>query len=58
MKDSNSPKHSPLEAAHIASGARMIEFGGWLMPLQYKGIIEEHRSQLEAQEHLNGLKPC
>ena len=27
---------------HRAAGARMIEFGGWEMPLQYSGIVEEH----------------
>lgn len=37
-------KHSPLEAAHIACGARMVEFGGWYMPVQYSGIMDEHRS--------------
>lgn len=37
-------KHSPLEGGHIACGARMVEFGGWLMPVQYSGIIDEHRA--------------
>src|SRR6266852_1181223 len=27
---------------HRAAGARMIEFGGWEMPLQYSGIVDEH----------------
>lgn len=27
---------------HVSAGARMIEFGGWTMPLQYTGIVEEH----------------
>jgi aminomethyltransferase len=27
---------------HRASGARMVDFGGWDMPVQYSGIIEEH----------------
>ncbi|HEY3524029.1 MAG TPA: glycine cleavage system aminomethyltransferase GcvT [Candidatus Limnocylindrales bacterium] len=39
--------HSPLEDRHEALGARMIEFGGWLMPLQYRGILEEHRAVRE-----------
>jgi aminomethyltransferase len=34
---------TPLTDAHRALGARLIEFGGWLMPLQYGSIIEEHR---------------
>jgi aminomethyltransferase len=36
-------KRTPLHAAHVKAGARMVEFGGWDMPVQYKGIIEEHR---------------
>jgi aminomethyltransferase len=35
---------TPLADRHAALGARMVEFGGWLMPLQYKGILEEHRA--------------
>lgn len=34
--------HSPLEAAHIALGARLILFGGWVMPVQYTSILSEH----------------
>ncbi len=33
---------TPLHDWHVAAGARVIEFGGWEMPLQYTGIIEEH----------------
>jgi aminomethyltransferase len=36
-------KRTPLYAAHVKAGARMVEFGGWDMPVQYAGIIEEHR---------------
>lgn len=35
---------SPLDAAHRALGARMVEFGGWDMPIQYTGVLEEHRA--------------
>ena len=39
------PAHvSPLLDRHEALGAKLIEFGGWLMPLQYTGILEEHRA--------------
>ena len=37
-------KRTPLHAAHVRLGARMIGFGGWDMPVQYAGIVEEHRS--------------
>jgi aminomethyltransferase len=33
-----------LTETHRALGARLIEFGGWLMPVQYGSIIEEHRT--------------
>ncbi len=35
---------SPLDAQHRARGARMVPFGGWEMPLQYTGVLEEHRA--------------
>lgn len=34
--------HSPLESAHLTLGARLIPFGGWLMPVQYTSILTEH----------------
>src|SRR5438093_11142732 len=38
-------RHSPLDAAHRALGARMVEFGGWEMPLSYPaGTLAEHRA--------------
>jgi len=33
---------TPLNAVHRALGARMVDFGGWDMPVQYTGIIDEH----------------
>jgi aminomethyltransferase len=36
--------HTPLHAWHQAHGARMVEFGGWSMPVQYTSIIEEHQA--------------
>ncbi|MDR1190682.1 MAG: glycine cleavage system aminomethyltransferase GcvT [Verrucomicrobiales bacterium] len=35
---------TPLAAAHEALGAKMVEFGGWLMPVQYAGILQEHQA--------------
>ena len=35
-------KKTPLNARHRAHGARMVEFGGWDMPVEYSGITEEH----------------
>jgi glycine cleavage system T protein (aminomethyltransferase) len=36
-----------LIGVHRALGARLIEFGGWLMPVQYAGILEEHKAVRE-----------
>jgi aminomethyltransferase len=35
-------RHSPLEAAHVALGAKLVSFAGWNMPVQYTSIIDEH----------------
>ena len=40
-------RDSALAAIHRARGARLIEFGGWLMPVQYAGILDEHRAVRE-----------
>src|SRR5580704_2344987 len=38
-------RHSPLQAAHVALGAKMVPFGGWEMPLAYpQGTVAEHRA--------------
>src|SRR3954464_5745622 len=39
--------HSPLHERHVALGARMAEFGGWQMPIQYSGVVEEHTAVRE-----------
>lgn len=44
MTDHGNLRHSPLDAEHRALGARMVEFGGWDMPIQYEGVLEEHRA--------------
>lgn len=36
------PKRTPLYDAHVNLGARMIDFSGWMMPVQYDGIMAEH----------------
>jgi aminomethyltransferase len=37
-------KRTPLYACHVEAGARLVEFAGWEMPVQYAGVIEEHRA--------------
>jgi len=35
-------RQSPLHDRHVALGAKLAEFGGWEMPIQYTGVVEEH----------------
>ncbi|MCY1005294.1 glycine cleavage system aminomethyltransferase GcvT [Nannocystis pusilla] len=44
MAETSSLQHTPLHDAHVARGAKMVDFGGWHMPLQYEGILAEHRA--------------
>jgi glycine cleavage system T protein (aminomethyltransferase) len=37
-------QRTPLHARHVALGARMVPFAGWEMPVQYTGVIPEHRA--------------
>lgn len=37
------PKHTPFHDWHVSVGAKMVDFAGWEMPIQYKkGIVQEH----------------
>lgn len=46
MSDPTAPtaplKTTPLHGRHLALGARMVDFGGWHMPIQYEGLKAEH----------------
>jgi aminomethyltransferase len=35
-------KKTPLNARHRASGAKMVPFGGWDMPIEYSSVVDEH----------------
>ena len=35
-------KRTPLYEAHVAAGARLVDFAGWEMPVQYEGVRVEH----------------
>jgi aminomethyltransferase len=37
-------KRTPLYARHLALGARLVPFAGWEMPVQYEGVIPEHKA--------------
>src|SRR5881392_3125256 len=38
------PKKTPLYGEHIRLGAKMVPFAGWLMPVQYASIVQEHQA--------------
>ena len=44
MTADTSLRHTPLYERHVALGARMVPFAGWEMPIQYSGIVAEHRA--------------
>jgi len=40
-------RHGPLEDLHRTLGAKLGPFGGWLMPIEYRGVLSEHRAVRE-----------
>lgn len=40
----NALKRTPLRDFHAAHGARLVDFAGWEMPVQYRSILEEHKA--------------
>lgn len=47
VSDLSLTKRSPLHDAHLALNARMVPFAGWEMPVQYTGIVDEHKAVRE-----------
>jgi aminomethyltransferase len=41
-------RRTPLSDRHVAAGAKLVEFAGWEMPLQYSGVRQEHMAVREA----------
>jgi aminomethyltransferase len=41
-------QRTSLYDRHVALGGRMVDFAGWEMPVQYSGILDEHRAVREA----------
>ncbi|HEX2292418.1 MAG TPA: glycine cleavage system aminomethyltransferase GcvT [Gaiellaceae bacterium] len=37
-------RRTPLHERHVAAGARLVPFAGWEMPVEYEGVIPEHRA--------------
>ncbi len=42
--ESGKLKRTPLYDCHLKAGGRIVSFAGWEMPVQYRGVIEEHRA--------------
>jgi glycine cleavage system T protein (aminomethyltransferase) len=47
MHSTENLKRTPLYAAHLEWGAKMVPFGGWEMPVQYSSILDEHAAVRE-----------
>src|SRR5437773_6686065 len=37
-------RSTPLNDLHRSLGAKMVDFGGWDMPVQYSGVVDEHQT--------------
>ena len=48
MTEDTAGKRTALYERHVRSGARMAPFGGYLMPISYKGILSEHEAARKA----------
>jgi len=48
MAAAEQAKETPFYAKHVAAGAKIAPFAGYLMPIQYSGIIEEHKKVRES----------
>lgn len=48
MFQRDAPLRTPLHQTHVEAGARIVDFAGWRMPIQYGGIVAEHRAVREA----------
>lgn len=42
------PRRTPLYDTHLSLKGRMVDFGGWALPVQYEDIIEEHQTVRQA----------
>ena len=54
---------TPLHARHVAAGARIVPFAGWEMPVQYEGVLQEHRRVREGAgvfdvSHMGEVRTC
>ncbi len=41
-------KRTPLYEGHVAAGAKLVDFAGWEMPIQYSGVVDEYQTVRKA----------
>ncbi|MBZ5595372.1 MAG: glycine cleavage system aminomethyltransferase GcvT [Acidobacteriia bacterium] len=63
MAQSVALKRTPLHAVHVSMGAKMVDFGGWDMPVQYSSLVEEHHAVRKAVglfdvSHMGEIEVC
>lgn len=56
-------KETPLHEWHASAGAKLADFGGWEMPIEYAGVVSEHTAVREAVgvfdvSHMGKLELC
>src|SRR5213082_2169074 len=44
VSETVAPKKTPLSEEHVRLGAKMVPFAGWVMPVQYTSIVQEHQA--------------
>lgn len=44
MSENSLVRRTPLHDTHQAAGGKLVEFAGWQMPVQYSGVLQEHRA--------------
>ena len=57
MADDDELKRTPLEAEHVALGAKLGPFAGWHMPIEYAGALAEHRGRARARRAVRPHAP-
>src|SRR5210317_387335 len=48
MNTTDAARKTPLYDCHLEAEARLVDFAGWRMPVQYAGVIDEHRAVRKA----------
>ncbi len=44
MTSETKSQRTPLFDCHVRAGGKIVDFAGWQLPVQYTGVMEEHRA--------------